>query len=160
MASKGKEFENKLILELQKIEKKEMGFFIRSPTPMRMIKVNNIYKVIYAEKALCDFVGIFMNYMILMELKDISGTRFNIDRLKNHQIKQLSSIKRYGGLSYILFRINSIKEIYIIDINTYLVYINQTNKKSINNKIIMEIGIKLDIKKIDLFFSEEIKNLK
>jgi len=56
--SKGKKFENKILNELNQLSKKGLCFFIKSPTPIRTIPTSEGYKMVYSEKALCDFLGI------------------------------------------------------------------------------------------------------
>ncbi len=138
--AKGKKFENSILNDLNKLSKQGKGYFIKSPTPINRIKTENGYKMVYSSKALCDFIGIWNEKFVLIEAKEVSGTRFDMKRLKDHQVKQLSSIKRHGGFGFIAFNIKQEKEIYITPIENYLVHKNQTTKKSINLESLKEIS--------------------
>lgn len=126
----GQEFERILFKNLKKIES---SFFIKSPTPVTFVNKNNQKKAIFTNKALCDFVGIFKTKFILIEAKTVS-TRFELRRLKKHQINQLRKIEEYGGISLIIFKINDKKDINIIKINNYLKLIENRKKKSLSTK--------------------------
>ena len=141
MAREGRILENLISNKLLKINKSEKGFFIKSPTPMKMINVNGKIVPIYSNKALCDFVGIYNKKFILIESKNISGVRFEFKRLKEHQEKQLASIKRHGGISLIIFFLVKTNELIILKIDNYLVFKSQTEKKSIHIDALKEIGI-------------------
>ncbi len=145
----GKNLENIILDQLKKISEREQGFFIKSPTPIKNININGKYKMIYSEKALCDFVGILNKKFILIEAKEVSGNRFDFRRLKDHQIKQLSSIQKYGGISIIVFHIKMIDKIVIVKIVDYLLYLNSTNKKSINIDTLLKIGKSIDINHLE-----------
>ena len=157
MGKKGQLFENLINKELSKLSKKEFCYFIKSPTPIRMIATKEGYKMAYAEKALCDFIGIFQGKFILIEAKEISGIRFDFKRLKDHQIKQLSSIQKHGGYSIILFNVKQLNKIISVSIDKYLIYLNQTEKKSININALFELGREINSNSLDILLMELIQ---
>jgi len=153
MAREGRILENLISNKLLKINKNEKGFFIKSPTPMKMININGKVVPIYANKALCDFVGIYNKKFILIESKNISGVRFEFKRLKDHQEKQLASIMRHGGISLIIFYLTLTHEIIILKIDKYLVFKSQTQKKSINIDALKEIGMCVSADEIEKYLN-------
>jgi recombination protein U len=138
MASNGKEFENRIITELDKLQEYGVGYFIKSPTPFRSVPSGNSYKLIYSAKALCDFVGIYKGTFILMEAKSVSGASFAINRLKEHQYDQLVNIKNLGGLSYIIFNIQRYNKVVALEIGKYNEILTNLNKKSIHIDTLLE----------------------
>lgn len=156
MTGEGRKLENKISKVLLKVNKKERGFFIKSPTPMKLIKTNEKIIPIYSNKALCDFIGIYNTMFILIEVKNISGVRFEFKRLGEHQEKQLSSIKRHGGISFIIFGINNASELIIINIDDYLVYKTQTEKKSINIDTLKNIGKIISIDQLEEYINSQV----
>lgn len=144
----GIEFENAFNKELKKIEKENKGFFIKSPTPMQKVLIDGKFKTIYSQKALCDFFGIVNKKFILIELKTISTKSFELRRLKNHQIKQLESIHKFGGISLIFFKIKNRENIILVEIQKYLDFIKKINKKSLKIEEIEKIGKKLKLNEI------------
>ncbi len=154
MAKEGRDFENKISKKLLKITKSERGFFIKSPTPMKMVPVNGKIIPIYANKALCDFIGIYNAKFVLIETKNLSTKRFEFKRLKDHQEKQLASIKRHGGISIILINISETNEIISLEIDDYLVFKSQTDKKSINTETLRDIGKIIDIDKMEDYIND------
>ncbi len=149
-------FEVKISTQLNKLIKKGVSFFIKSPTPIRMIPTKEGYKMTYSEKALCDFIGIYNKKFVIIEAKEVSGKRFDFKRLKDHQIKQLSSIKRFGGYAFIFFELKEIKKVISVKIDDYLIYINQTTKKSININALLEIGETIELESIETYFKTQV----
>lgn len=150
MAKTGRNLENEISKKLLKINKGERGFFIKSPTPMKMVHTPEGKTIpVYANKALCDFVGIYNSAFVLIEAKNISTTRFEFSRLKDHQEKQLASIKRHGGAAVIMFGITNENIIVVLDINEYLVFKSQTEKKSINVETLKEIGKIIEVSQVE-----------
>ena len=143
MENTGKNFENKILTELDKLTKYNVAYFIKSPTPFRSVPSGNTYKLVYSAKALCDFVGIYKGLFILMEAKTISGASFSLNRLKDHQLEQLTKIKNLGGLSYIIFHIKRYDKNIALSINKYLELQVNLNKKSIHIDTLVEWGYDL-----------------
>ncbi len=151
MAKTGRNLENEISKRLLKINKSGRGFFIKSPTPMKMVHTSNGTIPVYANKALCDFVGIYNSKFILIEAKNISTSRFEFSRLREHQEKQLASIKRHGGVSLIMFGLTKENAIVILEIDEYFVFKNQTDRKSINIDTLKEIGRYIEVDQVEEF---------
>ncbi len=149
MAKTGRNLENEISKKLLKINKIGRGFFIKSPTPMKMVQSKGKIIPIYANKALCDFIGIYNSKFILIEAKNISTKRFEFSRLKEHQEKQLASIKRHGGVSIIMFGITAENIVVALEIDDYLVFKSQTERKSINVEILKDIGKVISIDEVE-----------
>ncbi len=155
MAKKtGRNLENEISKKLLSINKKGLGFFIKSPTPMKMVRSGDKIIPIYANKALCDFIGIYNTKFVLIEAKNITGKRFEFDRLKEHQEKQLSSIQRHGGKSVIMFGLTEDNVIAVLGIDEYLVYKAQSDRKSINVETLKEISRLITIDEVQLYIDE------
>lgn len=149
MAKTGRNLENEISKKLLKINKLGRGYFIKSPTPMKMVHSGGKTIPVYANKALCDFIGIYNSKFVLIEAKNISTKRFEFSRLKEHQEKQLASIKRHGGCSVIMFGITSENIIVSLEIDDYLVFKSQTDRKSINVDVLKEIGRVLELEEVE-----------
>lgn len=137
----GKEFEKLIINNLDRINEEGTGYFIQSPTPFRSVPFEQSYKLIYTAKALCDFVGIYKGLFVLLEAKVISGASFPYNRLKEHQVDQLSKVRKLGGISFILFHIKRHDQVVALSINEYLKIMESSDKKSIHISEIQEKGI-------------------
>ncbi len=151
MGRTGRNLENEISKRLLKINKSGRGFFIKSPTPMKLVHVEGKSIPVYANKALCDFIGIYNSKFILIEAKNVNTTRFEFSRLKEHQEKQLASIKRHGGVSLIMFGVAKENAIVILEIDEYLVFKYQCDRKSINIDTLMEIGRAIDVDQVEEF---------
>ncbi len=151
MAKTGRNLENEISKKLLKINKVGRGFFIKSPTPMKMVHTDKGTIPVYANKALCDFVGIYNGKFVLIEAKNVTTSRFEFSRLKDHQEKQLASIKRHGGVSLIMFGLTQENAIVILEIDEYLVFKSQTDRKSINVDVLKEIGRYIEIDQVEEF---------
>ncbi len=155
MAKTGRNLENEISKKLLRINKVGRGFFIKSPTPMKLVHTGGKSIPVYANKALCDFIGIYNSKFILIEAKNISTTRFEFSRLKEHQEKQLASIKRHGGVSLIMFGITKENIIICLEIDDYLVFKSQTERKSINIDTLKEIGNSIEIDEVEEYINSK-----
>ncbi len=156
MAKTGRNLENEISKKLLKINKIGRGFFIKSPTPMKLIRTAEGKSIpVYANKALCDFIGIYNSTFVLIEAKNISTTRFEFSRLQEHQEKQLAAIKRHGGISLIMFGITKENIIVAIEIDDYLVFKYQTERKSINVETLKEIGQIIKLEEVEEYINSK-----
>lgn len=151
--NKNIKFELLIEQQLREINRKKIGFFIKSPTPIKKITIKKKEKYIYYQKALCDFIGILNKKFVLLELKDISKNNFELRRLKEHQRNQLIKIRKLGGESFLLFRLKKENDlIIIIRIFDYLNLIELNDKKSISIQKIKQIGYKTNLNEFIPFF--------
>ena len=90
-----------------------------------------------------------MKKFILIEAKEISGIRFVFSRLTPKQLQQLSAIELHGGIGIILFYIKEMKINLCVKIDRLLVYMEQTNKKSININALIKIGTNFKLEDIN-----------
>ncbi len=145
----GNEWERKLNTLLNQLDPKKF-FFIKFPTPTTLRKINNKFCLVYSDKALCDFIGIYQGHFILIETKTINGKYWETRRLKFHQLEQLKLIASLGGISLILFYVEHIKKIIIFSINEYLDFIKSKQQNNIPWKQMMENKQPIEIKKEEL----------
>ncbi len=157
MGKTGRNLENEISKKLLKINKLGRGFFIKSPTPMKMVHSGGKTIPVYANKALCDFIGIYNSKFVLIEAKNISTSRFEFSRLREHQEKQLASIRRHGGVSLIMFGITQENIIVVLGIDDYFVFKSQTERKSINVDTLKEIGRVIEIDQVEEFIDQSTK---
>ncbi|BDV02296.1 MAG: hypothetical protein HPAVJP_1850 [Candidatus Hepatoplasma vulgare] len=142
----GKRIENIIEKELNKIKN---GYFIKSPTPIRITKDK---KIIYAKKALCDFIGIYNQKFILIEIKTITKN-FEFRRLKKHQLEQLEIIDKLGGISLIIFYLINEEKICYTNINDFREIIKNSKMKSISKENIILKTINIEINNITNIFN-------
>lgn len=130
-AKRGKNFEKQVEFSLTKMTTKGFGYFVKSPTPIKIIKINYRYgypqitNAVFEKTALCDFYGIVNKQFILIETKEVQGDYFNKNNLKSHQIHQLQQINFHGGISLILLYFKKSNTIIGLEINEFLKF-NQT----------------------------------
>ena len=134
--------------------------FYKSPIPTVMRKQKNIFFLVYTEKALCDFYGIYNKRFILIEAKNISGKYWDKSRLKEHQINQLKMIDSLGGKSFIFFNIEDDDYFFIFEINNYLKNIESIKTRNVKRESIFNLGVKIkkDSKSLFLFFESTFLN--
>lgn len=114
------QFENLFFKIINQININDQGYFIKSPTPIKLIYKNNKQIPIFFEKALCDFLGIYQGKFILIELKTISNNYFVKERLTNSQINQLQKVAFFQGISIVGFWIKNEDIIVLLPINKLL----------------------------------------
>ncbi len=152
----GKKFEKQIEELLNTLGKtSSKSLFFKSPIPTIMHKGRNGFQLVFSEKALCDFYGIYREKFVLIEAKHISGKYWNTKRLKNHQIQQLIKIKKLGGISQIWFSL-SLKQnyLFVFNINEYLDLLSSEEKVNLNINFIITKAkkIKKDPNALFIFF--------
>lgn len=145
--NRGKIFEYIILNSLNIAKLKDKGIFFKSPTVIKPINVSYkngspiINKAIFETKALCDFYGIYKSKFILIEAKEIQTNRFNLNNIKKHQIEQLESIYKYGGISFIIFHFKLYNDFLCLTINQFIKLSKE--KKSLKYEEIKKEGFTL-----------------
>jgi len=95
----------------------------------------------------CDFFFYKKPYLIAAELKSNQGTSISFAKTKEEkgeikydQIKFLSSAQRYGIICGFLLNYRKTNTTYWLDINNFNRFCENTEKKSINEKDLIEYG--------------------
>lgn len=126
----------------------DLAIIYKKPTPIGIKKTN--YKDgtltgFFKEQSTLDYNGIYKGYYIDFDAKETnSKTSFPLSNIHAHQLKHIKSVIRHGGISFLIIYINN--EIYLLDGNLIIEFIDNNNRKSIPYEYIKNNGIKIELK--------------
>ncbi len=113
----------------------------KKPTPVQIVKVSYpmrskavITEAYYKTPSTTDYNGIYKGMYIDFEAKENHNkTLFPLRNIHDHQIKHLESIKRHGGIAFLIISFNHYNETYLVPLEIVLKYYHQidTTRKSI-----------------------------
>lgn len=79
-----------------------------------------------------DYNGIYKGKYIDFEAKETkSKTSFPLSNIHKHQIEHLRSIIKHGGIAFIIVRFTSFNETYYLDAEELMLFLENTDRKSI-----------------------------
>ena len=111
----------------------------KKPTPVKVIDVDFksrkealIRKAVFSTPSTTDYNGIYKGKYLDFEAKETkSKTSFALSNLHNHQIKHLLAVKEHGGIGFLLVRFTTLNMVFLYPIESYIIYFNNNNRKSI-----------------------------
>ena len=121
----------------------------KKPTPIGVVKVsyNNNHKIInkgyFKEQSTLDYNGIYKGKYIDFEAKVTKvKTSFPLNNIHKHQIEHIKRIIKHGGITFLIIMINEI--VYLLPGETFIEYLNVSNKKSIPYSFIKDKGYEIN----------------
>lgn len=114
---------------------KDIAVIYKKPTPVKVTKVVNNYKVkdgFYEMPSTTDYNGVYKSKYIDFEAKEIKKMlSFPLKNIHKHQIDHLVKIKKHGGISFIIVRFCDKNITYLLDTNKLIDFIDKEDRKSI-----------------------------
>ena len=118
----------------------------KKPTPITIseVKYGNNERVItkgyFRTPSTLDYNGIYKGRYIDFDAKVTKNkTAFPLQNLHDHQLLHMKRIIEHGGISFLIISIND--EIYYLDGNIIIDFINKNKRKSIPYEYIKENGV-------------------
>ena len=148
--SHGMMFENALNISNEYYLSKNIANIHKKPTPIQVVKVDypqrsasKIVEAYYKIPSTTDYNGIYRGKYIDYEAKETTSNLFSFTHIYKHQVEHLLSVKKLGGIAFIIIYYKSYDEIFIIDIDVFNnLYVNGP-KKSISHDDAEKIGLKI-----------------
>lgn len=120
----------------------------KKPTPIKIVKVDyasrNTAKIIeayYNEPSTTDYNGIYKGKYIDFEAKEChSKTSFPFSSIHKHQIMHLEKCLNHGAIAFIILRMASFNETYLIKAKDFLDFYKGESRKSLSYIWIKEHG--------------------
>lgn len=144
-------FENALNItnEFYRIHNKAIIY--KKPTPIQVVKVDyparskaKIVEAYYKIPSTTDYNGIYKGKYIDYEAKETISKSFSFTHIFPHQIEHLLSIKKHGGIAFVIIYFKKFNQVVIIDIDEFNQEYVESNKdgakKSIEYERALEIG--------------------
>lgn len=130
-SSKGMDFEAEISKANDYYYTNNIANIHKKPTPIKVMKVSNykegvynktkITSAVFEKKSTTDYNGVYKGYYVDFEAKETVGKSFNIkSNLHGHQIEHLISVKKHGGLSFVLISMRYYNKVFAIDIEQIL----------------------------------------
>ena len=149
--SHGMLLENALNISNEYYLNKGIANIHKKPTPIQVVKVDypkreaaKITEAYFKIPSTTDYNGIYNGMYIDFEAKETQSNLFSFTHIYKHQVEHLVSVKKLGGIAFVIIYYRMYGEIYIIDIDTFNdLYINGP-RKSISYDTANKIGIKVN----------------
>lgn len=115
-------------------------------------------KVRFQPKNVCDFIMYSYPFLFMLELKSTKSKSLPLSNIKENQIKGLNEAVKYNGIiSGLLIEFREPEKVYFLDINTLIIFLNRSQRKSIPISFLEKEGIEIETmkKKINYKFNVE-----
>ena len=117
----------------------DKAYIYKKPTPIKITKVDYpsrdkaiIKEAFFSTPSTTDYNGLYKGYYIDFEAKETkSSTNFTLRNIHPHQIEHLKSIKKHGGIAFIIVRFTILNETYLMPIKKLEIFLDNNNRKSI-----------------------------
>ena len=127
---------------------KDIAVIYKKPTPIKIVKVDyqsrktaKITEAYYNEPSTTDYNGIYKGRYIDFEAKEChSKTSFPLSSIHKHQIKHLERCLNHGAIAFIILRMASFEETYLIKAKDFLDFYKGESRKSLSYTWIKEHG--------------------
>jgi recombination protein U len=148
-ANKGMNLENDINITNEYYLLKDIAIIHKKPTPVQIVKVDypardkaKIVEAYYKTPSTTDYNGIYRSFYIDFECKETTNkTSFPFKNIHLHQYNHLKSVKRHGGIAFLIIFFVQLNEIYLLEID-YIEQIWDSNSaKSISYLNVKENGI-------------------
>ncbi|MCI2896241.1 Holliday junction resolvase RecU [Staphylococcus hominis] len=128
--NRGMWLENAIIHTNKQYRAKQLARIDKVPTDISYNTRTN--KAYYKSKGTVDFKGLDKEgRFIAFDTKNTNGTSLPLSNIKQHQVDYLQEIKAMNGSAFFLIYFSKYKELYRLDIATYLSAIKVLDRKSI-----------------------------
>lgn len=128
--NRGMWLENAIIHTNKQYRAKQLARIDKVPTDISYNTRTN--KAYYKSKGTVDFTGLDKEgRFIAFDTKNTNGTSLPLSNIKQHQVDYLQEVKAMNGSAFFLIYFSKYKELYRLDIATYLSAIKILDRKSI-----------------------------
>lgn len=134
---------------------KGIASIYKKPTPIQVVKVDypsrrqaRITEGYYKTPSTTDYNGIYLGKYIDFEAKSIQALSFPFSKIYHHQITHLITVKKMGGIAFLLIEFMSISEVYILEIDKLASKYKEAQKggrKSIPYEYFKKEGYKVNL---------------
>jgi recombination protein U len=148
-SNRGMSFENEINISNDYYKEKGIALITKRPTPINVVKVdyskgNKIVDAYFEKQSTTDYNGIYKGKYIDFEAKNTKNkTSFPLSNITNHQINHLQKVKQHGGIAFFLVKFELLNEVFLLDAEIIIEFINKKERKSIPHNVFIEKGIKI-----------------
>lgn len=147
-ANRGMSLEHDLNLTNQYYREKDYAYIYKKPTPIKITKVDYpsrnkavIKEAFFEMPSTTDYNGIFKGRYIDFEAKETtSKTSFPLSNIHPHQIEHIKNITQHNGICFLIVRFTTLCETYLLLAEEFLLFLLQSDRKSIPYSFFQEKG--------------------
>ena len=121
----------------------------KRPTPINVVKVDYsrgaiITQAYFEEKSTTDYNGIYKGRYVDFEAKNTkSKTSFPLNNISDHQVEHLKKVILHGGIAFFIIQFELLKEVFLLDANDVINFIETQKRKSIPYDFFLTNGIEI-----------------
>lgn len=145
-ANRGMDLENLINESNEYYIENDIAIIYKKPTPITIsevkygVKERIITKAYFRTPSTLDYNGIYKGKYIDFDAKETnSHTSFPLSNIHPHQLLHMQRIISHGGITFLIIAMNN--QIFLLDGNDILNFINDFKRKSIPYEYIQEKGI-------------------
>ena len=128
--------------------KEDSAVIHKKPTPVTIVKVDYpkrsaamITEAYFKLPSTTDYNGIYKGRYLDFEAKEcVSLTAFPFSSIHEHQIRHLESVLRHGAVAFLILRMASYEQDYLIKAEDFLNFYKTAKRKSLPYSWILENG--------------------
>lgn len=138
-ANRGMKLEDDLNVTNQYYLDMDVACIYKKPTPIKITKVNypsrdkaTIEQAFFVTPSTTDYNGVYKGKYVDFEAKETTSlTSFPLNNIHQHQITHLQTVKKHGGIAFIIVRFTILNETYVLFEKELTYFLNHEKRKSI-----------------------------
>lgn len=127
-------------------KEKDLCLITKRPTPINVVKVDYsrgaiITNAYFEKQSTTDYNGVYKSHYIDFEAKSThSKTSFPLSNIPPQQIEHLKGVIRHGGVAFFIIEFALLDEVYMLDAQKVIDFINEDKRQSLPYTYIKENG--------------------
>lgn len=131
----------------------DVALIYKKPLPITISKISKtngyqyISKAYFSAKSTTDYNGVYKGYYIDFDTKETSNIKyFPLANLHKHQYEHLQRVHRCQGIAFLIIWFTKYDEIYLVFIEDFIKYVENTNSQNVPYEYIKNNGYLLEYK--------------
>ena len=121
-ANRGMSFESDINASNEFYSENHRALITKRPTPINIVKVDyshgaRITDAYFEAQSTTDYNGVYRGRYLDFEAKSCHATSFSFEHIYEHQIKHLDTVKKMGGISFLLIEFVKYNEVFLLEAN-------------------------------------------
>ncbi|WP_096435931.1 Holliday junction resolvase RecU [Alteribacter populi] len=128
--NRGQAFEMTLNLVNQLYKNNGVALINKRPTPVKVLKSKGtqVLKGFYESKSTVDYDGCYEGQAVAFEAKSVSGKRFDLKNIHDHQLEYLERAQKHGAISFLLVEFRDVNTVYYISLSFIKKYLREAHR--------------------------------
>lgn len=149
-ANRGMNLEDDINKSNEYYLEKNICLIYKRPTPINIVKVDysrgsRIVDAYFEKQSTTDYNGVYKGRYIDFEAKNTkNNSSFPIHNIYKHQLEHLKNVISHGGIAFFIIEFELKDEVYLLDANKIIEFIEKNERKSIPYEMIKNEGILIE----------------